>query len=112
MHADAMLEAASTVADRNDDHVPPEESLAPDEPPTVAWLPALGMGLLLVGILGWVATRSGSTATPVAASAAAAVARPPPAPIRDPLARPVGSGQAPLQRPEPHQPVPGGCGQP
>lgn len=77
---------------------------APDEPESPAWLPLLGLGLLLTGVLGYVITRpAGKTAAELAAAAeptpapAAASAEPAPAaeraptPPRQPRAMPMGS---------------------
>jgi len=56
---------------------------APDEPESPAWLPLLGLGLLLAAVLGYVVTRpAGKTAKELAAAAE------PPAPSAAPSAEP------------------------
>ncbi len=82
---------------------------APDEPDSPAWLPLLGLGLLLFAVLGYVVTRpAGKTAAELAAAAeptaAAAEAKPAPeaerAPTPPPRARPAAPGNMPrLPRP-------------
>lgn len=82
---------------------------APDEPESPAWLPLLGLGLLLFAVLGYVVTRpAGKTAAELAAAAeptaAAAEAEPAPeaerAPTPPPRARSAAPGNMPrLPRP-------------
>jgi hypothetical protein len=80
---------------------------APDEPESPAWLPLLGLGLLLTGVLGYVITRpAGKTAAELAAAAeptapatasaeptppAPEAARQPNTPPRQPRVMPMGS---------------------
>ena len=62
--------------DAHSAHLEPADTLAPDEPPTPAWLPALGLGLFVVGMIVFLALSnagSGGSAAPGAASAPAVV---------------------------------------
>ena len=81
---------------------------APDEPESPAWLPLLGLGLLLTAVLGYVVTRpagktakelAAATEPPAAASASAApaaeAARSPEQARRPPRAMPMGSAMGP-----------------
>ena len=58
MSGHATTDTSSTVASRNDEHLPIEEVLAPDEPPTPVWMPLLGLAGLLLGVLFGVAMCS------------------------------------------------------
>jgi hypothetical protein len=70
---------------------------APDEPESPAWLPLLGLGLLLTAVLGYVVTRpAGKTAAELAAAA-----EPPPEPTAAASAAPAAE-RAP--NPNPRQP--------
>lgn|GEM_PF-4061549 len=57
------------------EHVePPEETLAEDEAPTPAWLPLVGLGLGLAGLLGWLLVPAASSPTQAAAAPSAEAA--------------------------------------
>jgi hypothetical protein len=58
MSGHGETDSGSTVAASNEEHLPAEEVLAPDESPTPLWLPLVGLTLTLVALLFWVVSGS------------------------------------------------------
>ena len=93
--------------------VEPSDELAADEPKTPLWLTALGGGLFLLLVIGWLAARSmepqegdQAAAASASASAVAAPAAPPPAVVPPPPPAPPPSPLPAVAPAATHQDVP------
>jgi hypothetical protein len=75
-----------------------EEVLEPDEAPTPAWLPLVGLGVLLIALLAFVAARPAAKQTAEVAPGASAAA--------EPSADPVAAATGRARQPAPAQPSP------